>query len=1391
MRKIFFSAIMMMAIVVSAMATNVTVTMNAVSKTMKLVNKSTGVEVAVGSPTSNKYSFTADAGTYVLTGYDTDGTTVNGTIELTVGTESVNFVIQTATLGFSNTGFEYGTDVTLELNLKDANGTAYDVTIGDSKTAGKKTFLVFKGSKTSIVGTPSAARAAEGFQVWNDTQNRTHNSNATIWVALPQKVDYTITVPADANAQLATKDKDYIPFVEIVPTSVTTEGTNKVYHYDFTLTTSSTTLMYRIWGDNYCTQAGTLSKVLGMENLVYTAADLQALSPKYINHDVTANGGYNVADVFVNVNPQGHLKMQVGDKKDITALRTWQLTNNSTTNMYVDPTYHFKVVNLNGVEDNSVISLERYTTSTDPWTKLTAVGNGTAIVLVTYDALQAVIIDKATKTDYMGGKNWSAIWPENTGVFVVTVGDADSGIKSNMFANKGTNTAENKLAVDTLDAEHDVIYYLASEGHADYTFTPEGVTKVEIAYPTIGTNSASYSTFEEVTKADDGSYTLQLKGGRNIVRLTNASNVSDYQVITAKPCTREITNLSRPGKNFRAGDKVSIQYAGLFHPNNKLSRIYNMSAYVTYNGIPSGASMVGSSSQYNFASTPAAQLYKYNIALDAAGEVVLGGGCIQMTGYGDPVGNQRNLDRIEGRVYSGAALSRIANLGYLPEIKLDVEGLNHHKVVFTGLPSGAKVYVMNDAKDTLVADTDGSYDVIYGAFTYSVEAENYAPLHSAFTVSMSQKEQVEIKVNMTLASAAWDGTTKTEPTKVGDVYQIATGAELAWLAETANAATTAINAVLTADINLGGKEWTVIGTSANPYLGVFDGKGHTICGLNVNATTTYQGLFGKLKNGTIKDLIVEGNVVTTSTHAAGIVGGIEAGTLENVHFRGTVNTGKNNTGGIVGFVNGANASIVGAHAEGYIFGAQNTGGIVGNLSVATDKVTDSYNWAFVSGTGLVGGIAGTCNASSLIKDVYNAGVLQMRGVSSWSGMTYAKTIGAICGLAAYGALDKGYATEAYENESNAANKTIVLGYDTCADGTIAHKFGWGQEMGVDPYALRYSDKQTFQVNYNEQGKPATVLYFNAQTLGELWFGNTLGWYHNAANDTVREISQDTTLYANVALKPLTGAATFDERTFKSETVWQQDPDFVIGFNAWKSGDYTFTTDLQDWSMWGLGVGYSAFSMSNVKDAAHSYAFHSAANKAAQGDNYAVMYYDSWSGGNYVTLASPAVVSGAAVTNTSNVVNAFKNGDGQSDKFDYQDYFALLCIGSNAGTITDTVTFYLADFRAAGVGAKWKYAENWQWVDLTALGAVDKIEFVLKTTKENAYGATTPMYFCLDNFGGVAADCQLGAMTEIDATTTDIINTENEDVPALKLLQNGNIYILREGVMYNMQGMRIQ
>ena len=148
------------------------------------------------------------------------------------------------------------------------------------------------------------------------------------------------------------------------------------------------------------------------------------------------------------------------------------------------------------------------------------------------------------------------LFRSNTGAFVVTVDDAQSGITSNMMINETFNAETLKLAGGYVDAEHDVFYYLEGEGGFDYTFSPEGVSSVTIAYPVVGEQSATYAGFvsEGVISNEDGSYVVRLKHGRNIVKLTNASGVSEYQILTAKPAKYTIANGTNPGEPFQPGE---------------------------------------------------------------------------------------------------------------------------------------------------------------------------------------------------------------------------------------------------------------------------------------------------------------------------------------------------------------------------------------------------------------------------------------------------------------------------------------------------------------------------------------------------------------------------------------------------------------------------------------------------------------------------------------------------------------------------------------------------------------------------------------------------------------------------------------------------------------------
>ena len=110
-----------------------------------------------------------------------------------------------------------------------------------------------------------------------------------------------------------------------------------------------------------------------------------------------------------------------------------------------------------------------------------------------------------------------------------------------------------------------------------------------------------------------------------------------------------------------------------------------------------------------------------------------------------------------------------------------------------------------------------------------------------------------------------EGTTNF-PTK--SVYKISTAKELKEFADAVNSgyAFDGVIGALTTDIDLAGIDWEPIGTSANPFRGLFTGSGYTIKNLTIknihgssisNGSSAYIGLFGFVEDSTIKDLHLE------------------------------------------------------------------------------------------------------------------------------------------------------------------------------------------------------------------------------------------------------------------------------------------------------------------------------------------------------------------------------------------------------------------------------------------------------------------------------------------------------------------------------------------------------
>ncbi len=646
----------------------VQVTMNAKSKLIKsLINMDTNEVVEVGTPTSNKYSFSVPQGTYLLTATAADGETVSGTIQLDIDAEHTSFSIYSAEITVKNSGWVYGTDYTFDLKVTTKEGAVVNTTMGEY-TTGKKMFMVFSGNTYYLDIIPSEAHQTEGYLAAFNTGTVTFNPSVS--TEAPMSELYSITVPTGASLFLGTKKAHFVKFNEVTPESVA----GGVYTFRLA---DKQVYNYRVSQEGKLTQAGLFTMSIDETKrpvLNFTEADMTAKDPKFIDHDVNSNGKYNVGDLFLNINPAGHLKLaNVGDTYDILPMRNWELTNNVTANYFIEPDFHFTVVNLNGEEDNSVIKVEDEL--------LTAVGTGTAIVLVTYDAIHLTNYSGATAGNFAGGNDWGAIWPENTGVFVVTVGNEATGINPNIIINKDyltkVNGVDTKLSMENLDAEFDVLYYLDTEDGFDYTFTPEGVSSVTMARPVIGTNAASYTGFsaDGVTANGDGSYTLHLTQGRNIVCLTDANGKSVYQVMTAKPCHREVLVNNEVVTSVKPGDAVTVQYSGLYHPANKLAGIHNFSGFVAYKQASEGITVKnGKGNQYMMAATPAAQAVTFTVPQDWKASVIeLSDGVLGIGGFGDPVGNHRATSKQAGRAPNFTAISQSASLGRVPAVEIPVD----------------------------------------------------------------------------------------------------------------------------------------------------------------------------------------------------------------------------------------------------------------------------------------------------------------------------------------------------------------------------------------------------------------------------------------------------------------------------------------------------------------------------------------------------------------------------------------------------------------------------------------------------------------------------------------------------------------------------------------------
>ena len=363
----------------------------------------------------------------------------------------------------------------------------------------------------------------------------------------------------------------------------------------------------------------------------------------------------------------------------------------------------------------------------------------------------------------------------------------------------------------------------------------------------------------------------------------------------------------------------------------------------------------------------------------------------------------------------------------------------------------------------------------------------------------------------------WDGSTAAAfaggTGTAENPYQIANGAELAYLASSVNSGQdyTGKNFVLTANINLNGLPWTPIansfsdallgGSDYRVFAGNFDGNGYTISNVSIGSETTpfesdVFGLFGategKISNLNLDTVSIHGVAKIASIGAvvgfAGGLAGSSGGSIENCHVTGLamdmsapsdVYAAAYWVGGLVGALDGAQlineCSVSGSITE--KAGKGSIGGLIGELG-KTAKITYSRSDVTVnvkadsSGGADVGGFIGKGNgktdAETVIRNCYATG--NVTGGAYTGGFA-----GGLWGLNIKNCYASGNVSQA------AAAMASFVGTDASDSayyGSITNCFTTGSVTGSSPFQYAFAEQSSAT-----KRSEITNCYFAVENLG--------------------------------------------------------------------------------------------------------------------------------------------------------------------------------------------------------------------------------------------------------------------------------------------------------------------
>lgn len=361
-----------------------------------------------------------------------------------------------------------------------------------------------------------------------------------------------------------------------------------------------------------------------------------------------------------------------------------------------------------------------------------------------------------------------------------------------------------------------------------------------------------------------------------------------------------------------------------------------------------------------------------------------------------------------------------------------------------------------------------------------------------------------------------------------------------------------------------GAGFTPISYSKGTFRGNFNGKGHTISNIYINAAEDDEkakGLFGYAYDAYIGNLTITGKI-NSNWHTGGMIGEAWGSTIENCQNKVDI-IGYNMVGGIAGtsakkIEKCKNYGTLEITGNDYGYGG--AGGIIGVSSGEETEINNCINYGKITGLHNSGGILATARCDVTIRDCKNLGMISISGNN--------KVVGGIVAWKSNKTLEI----------INSENKGNIKGTRECG-GIIGSASGAGWDSILDTYIYNCYNTGKIQTDniaggiIGQQGTTAAqnhVYINNSYNLGKTagkQIGNIIGVILTSTNtDTKTEF---TNVYYSLEPAIGTGSPTSGEETLKTETEIKSQT-FVDLLNS-NIGTNT------NWKKWKLGNdGYPTF-----------------------------------------------------------------------------------------------------------------------------------------------------------------------------------------------------------------------